>query len=91
MLPSTLLGVGFTDRYRQPLPAGIIPPSARWIRLWYRFRVKRVEVLLPALAECVWCPSDGEGDNESDTKRGDDSGHESGDESDDESETKTAD
>ena len=33
VLPSTLLGINFTDRYKADIPAGIIPPSVRWLRL----------------------------------------------------------
>ena len=54
VLRSTLLGVDFSDRYRQPLPAGIIPPSVRWVRLSSRYRDVPIEVVLPAHAEVRW-------------------------------------
>ena len=71
VLRSTLLGVDFSDRYRQPLPAGITPPSVRRVWLWRQYRDQRVDVVLPAHVERVWYPSDDESDDESEPKTAD--------------------
>ena len=53
VLPSTLLAVDFTDRCIQPLPAGLIPPRVRWIRLHSRYRNPLdVHAVLPAHTLC---------------------------------------
>ena len=59
VLPSTLLAVDFTDRSREPLPAGVIPRSVRWVRLWSRYWYRHgdlsdVEVPLPPCAQLEW-------------------------------------
>ena len=54
VLPSTLLGIDFTDRYEHPIPAGVIPSSARWVRLWSGYRDEHIEAVLPARAEVSW-------------------------------------
>ena len=55
VLPSTLLGIDFSNRCIQPLPAGIIPPAVRWIRLSSRYRDPLdVQAVLPPLAECTF-------------------------------------
>ena len=54
VLPSTLLSVDFADRYEHPLPANIIPPSVRWIRLSISYRDARVEAVLPPCAVRCW-------------------------------------
>ena len=54
VLPSTLIGIDFTDRCETPLPAGVIPLSVRWVRLWERYRNQHIAVVLPPDAECQW-------------------------------------
>ena len=54
VLPSTLRAIDFTDRQSHPIPAGIIPLSVRWVRLWSRYRDEDIEAVPPAHAECTW-------------------------------------
>ena len=54
VLPSTLRAIDFTDRQSHPIPAGIIPLSVRWVRLWSRYRDEDIEAVPPAHAECRW-------------------------------------
>ena len=62
VLPSTLLAIDFADRYIQPLPAGVIPQSVRWVRLPSELRDldddEQIEVVLPPHAELSWFTDD---------------------------------
>jgi hypothetical protein len=60
VLPSTLLGIDFSNRYHHPLAAGIVPSAVRWIRLSSSYCHGRVEAVLPAHAECRWYSEDDE-------------------------------
>ena len=56
MLPSTLLGVDFTNRFQQPESLGVIPLSVRWVRLPDRYSDEPISMmlLLPAHAKVEW-------------------------------------
>ena len=54
VLPSTLLGVDFTDRYNHPMPAGAIPSSVCWVRLPHWYQYGRIDAVLLAHAMGRW-------------------------------------
>ena len=46
--------VDFSNRCLQPLHAGVLSSSLRWVRVWSRYRDERIKVVLPPKAQLKW-------------------------------------